>query len=213
MSILWKKVLFIAPHTDDVELGCGGTIARMLEENVEVYVSVFSTAEESLPPGSSPNLLRDEFLEAMRLYGIPQSSLTIRNYKVRKLSYSRQEVLEDLVRQRKDIKPEAVFIPSGNDLHQDHQVIHSEGLRAYKDMTILGYELPWNHVTFSAQAFITLHSRHIEKKCEVLSAYRSQADLGRLYLSKDFILGLAKVRGAQVRAEYAEAFELERLRL
>ena len=207
-----KRVLFLAPHTDDVELGCGGTMARLLDEGSEVYVAVFSTARASLPPGADPDMLRNEFKKAMDVLGISEERIFIYDYQVRKLNYSRQEVLEELVKLRRQIDPEMVFLPSGSDLHQDHEVLHAEGLRAFKDITVWGYELPWNHITFSAQAFITLEEKHLQAKWDALKVYESQIQKGRNYFTYDFIQGLAKVRGVQVRADYAEAFQVMRIK-
>lgn len=207
-----EKVLLLAPHTDDAELGCGGTMARMLENKVEIHVAAFSTARASLPPGSDPDLLRNEFTAAMDSFHIPPEQLHIYDYEVRKLSYSRQEVLEELVKLRAEIQPDMVLIPSGSDLHQDHQVVHNEGLRAFKEVTVWGYELPWNHITFSAQAFVTLEQRHLDQKWAALQHYKSQFVKQRGYFSEEFIYGLAKVRGTQVRAAYAESFEVIRTR-
>lgn len=207
-----NKVLVLAPHTDDAELGCGGTLVRMLENGVEVHVAAFSTARASLPPGSDPDLLRKEFNAAMDMLKIPEDRRYIYDYQVRKLNYSRQEVLEELVKLRKKIQPEMVLLPSGSDLHQDHQVVNNEGLRAFKDITVWGYELPWNHITFSAQAFVTLTKQQIDKKWEVLTVYESQVKKNRNYFTEEFIKGLAKVRGVQVKAEYAEAFEVIRVK-
>lgn len=207
-----KRVLVLAPHTDDAELGCGGTIARLVEEGADVHVAAFSTAEESLPEGYPPDTLRIEFIDAMPMLGVSVDNLHVYTFPVRKLSYHRQEVLEELIALRKVILPDIVFIPSGQDLHQDHQVVHAEGLRAFKDISLLGYELPWNHISFSAQAFYCLDKRHIIQKWQALQAYRSQMELGRLYFSEEFLLGLARVRGTQVKHAYAEAFEVLRLR-
>src|SRR6185503_5079417 len=55
-----QRVLVMSPHTDDAELGCGGTMARWIEEGAEVYEAAFSTAELSLPEGSKPYRLKDE---------------------------------------------------------------------------------------------------------------------------------------------------------
>lgn len=206
-----KKVLILAPHTDDAELGCGGTIARMIEQDIEVYVAAFSTARASLPPGSDPDLLRKEFNAAMDTMDVPDKRRFIYDYQVRKLNYSRQEVLEELVKLRNRIQPEMVLLPSGSDLHQDHEVIYNEGLRAFKDITVWGYELPWNHITFSAQAFVKLDQQHLDKKWEVLQAYESQFEKNRNYFTREFIEGLARVRGVQVKANYAEAFEVIRI--
>lgn len=207
-----KKVLLLAPHTDDAELGCGGTMAKMLENGIEIHVAAFSTARASLPEGSDPDLLRNEFVASMDLFGIPREQLYIYDYEVRKLNYSRQEVLEELVRLRANIAPDMVLVPSGSDLHQDHQVVHNEGLRAFKEVTVWGYELPWNHISFSAQAFVTLEKRHLDKKWEALKLYESQFVKQRQYFTEEFIYGLAKVRGTQVRSEYAESYEVIRTR-
>ncbi len=207
-----NRVLVLAPHTDDAELGCGGTLVRMLENGVEVHVAAFSTARASLPPGSDPDLLRKEFNAAMDLLEIPGQQRYIYDYQVRKLNYSRQEVLEELVKLKKEIQPEMVLLPSGSDLHQDHQVVYNEGLRAFKDITVWGYELPWNHITFSAQAFVTLTKSQIDKKWEILKLYESQVEKNRNYFTEEFIKGLAKVRGVQVKSEYAEAFEVIRVK-
>jgi LmbE family N-acetylglucosaminyl deacetylase len=207
-----KVVLILAPHTDDAELGCGGTIARFVEEGTDVFAAAFSTADDSLPPGSPPNTLKLEFLEAMPKLGVPCSNLFVFGFPVRRLSYHRQEVLEEMVRLRRDINPDLVILPSGSDLHQDHQIVHAEGLRAFKDMSVLGFELPWNHIGFTAQAFVTIQRRHLEAKWEALQAYKTQLNLKRPYFSFNFIEGLALVRGVQVKALYAEAFDVMRIK-
>jgi LmbE family N-acetylglucosaminyl deacetylase len=207
-----KRVLVLAPHTDDAELGCGGTLSRFIEEGSEIFVAAFSTAEESLPPGSPRGLLRGEFLAAMNSMTIPESNTRVFDFPVRRLSYHRQEVLEELVKLRKEIDPEMVFLPSGNDLHQDHQVVHGEGLRVFKERNTWAYELPWNQIEFTAQAFVTLQRKNLNVKWEALQAYKSQLELHRPYFSWTFVEGLARVRGVQVKAEYAEAFEVIRVR-
>ncbi len=208
----FSRVLILAPHTDDAEIGCGGTIARFVEEGREVHVVAFSTAVESLPEGFPPDTLKREFMAAMPILGVNTSNLIVYDFPVRRLSYHRQEVLEELVKIRRDVKPDMVILPSGNDLHQDHQVVHAEGLRAFKDISILGYELPWNHINFSAQSFVVLRQDHLDRKWQALQCYHSQFELARYYMQKDFIEGLAKVRGAQVKEAMAEAFEVLRFK-
>lgn len=207
-----ERVLVLAPHTDDAELGCGGTMIRLLENDVELYVAAFSTARASLPPGSDPDLLRKEFNAAMDKLKVPDSHRFIYDYQVRKLNYSRQEVLEEMVSLRREIDPQMVLLPSGSDLHQDHQVVYNEGLRAFKEITIWGYELPWNHITFPAHAFVTLTREQVDMKWEILQLYESQIKKNRNYFTEEFIKGLARVRGVQVKAEFAEAFEVIRLK-
>jgi LmbE family N-acetylglucosaminyl deacetylase len=208
-----KTVLVLAPHTDDAELGCGASIARFVEEGSDVFIAAFSSAEESLPVGAPKDLLKQEFYKAIPLLGVQKENTAVYDYQVRRLSYFRQEVLEEMVKLKKQIQPDMVLLPSGQDVHQDHQVIHMEGLRAFKDNTILGYELPWNHVTFSTQAFIVVEEHHLNKKYLALNEYKSQMELERPYFTRDFLFGLARVRGTQIKEKYAEAFEVIRIKI
>jgi LmbE family N-acetylglucosaminyl deacetylase len=99
-------------------------------------------------------------------------------------------------------------MPNVNDIHQDHQTIYAEGLRAFKQTTILGYELPWNNLIFTTNTFIKLDEANIKQKIAALNEYKSQSS--RTYLNEDFIRSLARTRGVQIGTDYAEAFELVR---
>jgi N-acetylglucosamine malate deacetylase 1 len=207
-----SRVLVLSAHTDDAELACGGTIARLLANGAEVSVAAFSTAPESLPAGSPPDRLRCEFLRAMAMLGVEPERTFVYSYPVRRLSHHRQELLEELVKLKRELQPEVVFVTASTDVHQDHQVLYGESVRAFKDITLWGYELPWNHITFSAHAFVELKREHLDHKWAALQAYESQIELQRSYFCREFIYGLARVRGEQVKTEYAEAFEVIRVR-
>jgi LmbE family N-acetylglucosaminyl deacetylase len=205
---MFSRILVIAPHTDDGELGCGGAIARFIEEGKDVYYAAFSVAEDSVPEGFPKNELEIEVRRAMKILGVSEDHLLIYRYKVRTFSYHRQEILEDLVRLKKELEPTLIFIPSLNDLHQDHKTIAEEGCRAFKMATLLGYEEPWNNISFNTSSFVPLEERHVRKKIDALKEYKTQ--MYRNYLNEDFIKGLAKTRGVQINKEYAEAFEVIR---
>lgn len=200
--------MILAPHTDDGELGCGGSIARFVEEGNEVYYVAFSTAEQSLPKGFPPNTLELEVKAATKVLGIPPENLVIFKHEVRKLNYIRQEILEELIMLRKHIRPSLIFLPSPNDLHQDHHTVSEEGVRAFKNSSILGYELLWNNISFHTQSFVILSQHHVNTKLSALKKYKSQHH--RKYLTKEFITGWAKTRGTQINADFAEAFEVIR---
>jgi LmbE family N-acetylglucosaminyl deacetylase len=208
MKEILQRILVLAPHTDDGEFGCGGTISKFIEQNKQVYYAAFSTAEESLPHGWPKDILKTEVKEATKRLGIPKNNLIIYNYEVRKLNYIRQEILEELVKIKKDVKPDLVFIPSPNDLHQDHQTVAMESIRAFKQVSIVGYELPWNNITFHTNMFVKLNRKHIEKKVFALKAYNSQKD--KHYATEDFIISWAKTRGTQIGTDFAETFEVIR---
>jgi len=200
--------LVLSPHTDDGELGAGGTIARLCETGAEVHYAAFSTAEASLPPHLPSNILEIEVREATKELGIRAKNLHIYKYEVRKLNYVRQEILEELVRLRAAHGFDLVLMPSLDDIHQDHTTVATEGLRAFKTITILGYELIWNNLKFGTTGFVTLDEAHVRRKVTALEKYKSQS--GRAYMSAEFIYSLARARGVQIGAEYAESFEIVR---
>lgn len=205
----FKNVLVLAPHTDDGELGCGGTICKLIAQGANVFYAAFSTASDSIPAGFPKDILKTEVRDATNRLGIKDENLFIFDYKVRKLNYSRQEILEDLIKIKLKINPDLVFMPNLNDIHQDHSTVAQEGLRAFKTRTILGYELIWNNLTFNTTSFVVLQKEHIETKCKALLEYKSQGQ--RDYMSEEFVFSLAHSRGVQIGAKYAEAFEVIRL--
>lgn len=205
------RILILSPHTDDAELGCGGTITKYIRQGKKLLWVVFSTAEESLPDDMSKDTLKNEFLLVTRKLLLDENQVIIKNFKVRYLHEKRQEILELLVDIRHNFNPDLVIGPSLNDFHQDHTIVSNEMVRAFKSSSsIICYELPWNHISFSTQFFVKLTRAEIDFKIELLSSYKSQLLRQREYFSENFINGLAKIRGVQVNADYAEAFEVIR---
>jgi len=204
----FKQVLVLAPHTDDGELGAGGTIAKLIENGSNVFYAAFSTAEESVPDGMPKDILKTEVKAATNKLGIKQENLIIYNYRVRNLNYKRQDILEDLIKLRSKINPDLILMPSLNDIHQDHLTVAQEGLRAFKSRTILGYELIWNNLTFNTTSFVELSESNVMKKYNALREYKSQGK--RDYMSKEFVFSLSRTRGVQIGVKYAESFEVVR---
>lgn len=204
-----ESILVLAPHTDDGEFGCGGTMARLVSEGKKVWYVAFSAAEKSVPDEFPRDILRQEVAEAMAVIGVPLENQIILSYPVREFPLYRQEILDDMIKIANEVKPDAVFLPSTLDTHQDHVTIAEEGFRAFKRITMFGYEIPWNNITFPTQVFVFLEEEHVQKKIQALKCYKSQQD--RFYASEDFIRSLARTRGTQIGAIYCEAFELIRL--
>jgi len=199
-----NNILILAPHTDDGELGCGGSIAKFIGQGKHVTYIAFSTCSQSLPINLPPDTLRKECLSATNLLGI--QNVLFFDFEVRKLLVNRQEILESLIKINTDIKPDTVYLPAQHDIHQDHQVIYAEGLRAFKNSNVLGYELPWNNFQFFPNYFETISENDLKKKQFALKEYKSQA--GRKYMDDNFQRSLALVRGIQSNTYLAEAFEL-----
>lgn len=204
-----NRILILAPHTDDGELGCGGSIAKFIAEGKEVFYAAFSDCKKSLAAGLSPDTLRNECKKATALLGIKESNLLFFDFDVRTFPANRQAILDELIILNKSIEPGVIFTPASQDIHQDHGVIYAESLRAFKYSSLLGYELPWNNFSFNCDYFIRLTEKNIQSKIDALKKYGSQAH--RSYFQEDFINSLAKVRGVQAGVNYAEAFESIRL--
>jgi N-acetylglucosamine malate deacetylase 1 len=204
-----RRALVLAPHTDDGEFGCGGTMARLVESGAEVRYVAFSIATRSLPPGFPPDTLAREVAEATAELGIAPEGLTVHDFDVRTFPDHRQEILELLIEIWNDWRPECVFQPSLHDVHQDHRTIADEGLRAFKRTTVLGYEIPWNNFDFSYQAYVSLEQRHVERKVAALSAYASQQH--RRYANADYVWSLARTHGTNVNHDFAEVFQVYRV--
>jgi LmbE family N-acetylglucosaminyl deacetylase len=154
------------------------------------------------------DILKTEVRRATQQLGIDEQNLIIFDYQVRKLNFSRQDILEDLIKLRNNIHFDLILMPSLNDIHQDHLTVSQEGLRAFKTSSILGYELIWNNLTFNTTCFVRLEEHHLQSKIKALKNYKSQE--GRDYITADFIKSLATARGVQIGAKYAEAFEVIR---
>lgn len=201
------NILILAPHTDDGELGCGASMAKYIGQGKQITYVAFSTCSQSLPSNLPRNTLQTECTAATKALGV--HDVRFFDFEVRKLSVHRQEILDELVKLNQQVKPQAVFLPAKDDVHQDHQVICAEGLRAFKNCTILGYELPWNNTGFQPNYFERIEEEQLILKQTALQQYHSQRH--RSYMNPDFIRSLALVRGIQAHSALAEAFEVYRL--
>ena len=203
-----KQILVLAPHTDDGELGCGATIAKYHAKDWNIIYVAFSTCEQSLPPGVSPDSLVQECRKATGRLGI--NDIRFLDFEVRKFPSFRQDILEAMVKMNQALNPVSVFLPAKNDVHQDHHVIYEEGLRAFKNSNLFGYELPWNNTGFHPNYFEQINEGELAKKIISLKEYKTQAH--RNYMDEDFIRSLAVVRGVQCNQALAEAFEVYKMK-
>ncbi|MEE9438883.1 MAG: PIG-L deacetylase family protein [Saprospiraceae bacterium] len=209
MKLPYKKALILAPHTDDGEFGCGGTISRLIREGCEVMYVAFSDCKESVPDGFPKDILQSEMKAATAVLKIKPDHVKILDYKVRYFPSERQRILEDLVKINKEYNPDVVFTPSRQDVHQDHSTITNECIRAFKSKSIYGYELPWNNLNLPSNCIIKLEEEDIKNKIMAIQMYKSQ--FGRTYSSTEYQNSLALTRGTRIGTNYAEAFDLIRI--
>ena len=220
-----KKILILSPHADDEILGCGGIISRYSSSGHSVYVLILTNPNEGAPEIYSKkdvNIIREEAKKANDLIGTKKvffenlPALNLKFYPTYKIS----NIIEKYISK---INPDTVFIPSTNDIHDDHKIIFlaaKVALRANKKNSIkkvLSYEVlsetEWNenNKTFSPNYFVKLNKSDINNKIRAFLKYKSQVKKLPHPRSKQIILSLSKVRGSQAFMHYAEAFKVEKI--
>ena len=204
MKVEPKKILTLAAHTDDVEIGVGASLYKFKEADVKVIAF-------SLAPGED---VTHEFENSMELLKNEWSrkgnvEYDLHKMQIRELGYDRQQILDILYEEAWGNDYDLVFCPSSFDTHQDHAVVRDECFRAFKKTTILGYEMPWNNRTFDSDVFVEVSEQNLQSKLKHFDCYKSQ--VSRRFFSEDYITSMAKYRGYQAGVEYAEAFELIRM--
>ena len=198
-----QTILAIAPHVDDVELGAGATIHRWARHNRVHYVAL------SLPPLVDRDVFLSEFQASIKVLGLDPDKVILRDFDPRNLFDSRSDILQQFYDLYKELKPDIVLIPNSKDIHQSHEVVHAEARRAFKYTTILGYELPWNSMEFSMDAYVTVSPEDVAAKVAAINCYATQKH--RVFFANDIVGDLARVRGKQIGRDHAECFELVRL--
>jgi LmbE family N-acetylglucosaminyl deacetylase len=192
------KVLFLGAHTDDIELACGGTMAKLVDEGYEVSCIAFSNCND-------PQLTK-EFNESMKLMNVKYHYVS--TYPIRIMNTYRQQILDYMI----DLRAcdfDLVFTHSLKDCHQDHKVIAEETFRAFKHTTIYTYAHPWNTVDQSFGCLSVFKKKHLNKKIEAISLYTSQKN--RTYTQPEYIRSVAISNGLVADARYAEVFECMRV--
>lgn len=204
----FQTILVLAPHTDDGELGAGGSIARWASEGHDIHYVAFSACQTAIPDGWPEDVLRREVAAATKVLGIVPERLRVLDFDVRLFARARHEILQSMVDLNNELSPDLVLLPSPDDLHQDHSVVAQEGLRAFKRTSILAYEIAWNNISFKTSCFVKLDEAHVQAKVDALRCYESQSD--RPYADPDFLRSQARYHGVQAGVPYAETFDVLR---
>jgi LmbE family N-acetylglucosaminyl deacetylase len=204
-----KRILFLGAHPDDVEFGAGGALARFMRTGHAVKIVVFSACTESIPHGYPPDLLVREMEASMKSLGVAE--YTILDFPVRNFPARRQDILEQLVKLQRSKRHDLVIAPSTADIHQDHSVLGAETARAFQSSSILHYEITKNALTFLPVFYVEMSEEDLKAKINAVRCYKSQIELRPRFSDPRNIEAVARVRGIQIRAEFAEAFETSRL--
>ncbi len=220
-----KKILIISPHADDEILGCGGFISKYSKQNYHINVLILTNANKGVPEIYSPeeiNTIRKEANMANKLIGTNKiffenlPAVNLNNYPFYKIT----NIIDKYI---KEVNPEIVLIPSGNDIHDDHKLIFKAAKVSMRPnrksnlKKILSYEVlsetEWNEEgkSFNPNYFVHLKKSDINNKVKAFLKYKSQVKKFPHPRSKEGIINLSRVRGSQVFKEYAEAFKVEKI--
>jgi len=215
-----ERALVIAPHSDDMELGCGGFVARMCAEGVAVTELIMATGDliQSHRPEVTPiSIRREEAQRAAEFLGV----------KAVEFAFTEESRLDTVPMARgtaaiqtmiDDLRPDAVLLPLPS-AHQDHRWVHDCAVSAlrpwrvgHSPTAILGYEYPllfWGGYDLTEQTLYVDISQHMLTKITAVNVYQSQLRPGPL--SASAVEVYCRQRGVECGAEFAERFKVIRM--
>ncbi|MEP6761737.1 MAG: PIG-L deacetylase family protein [Sporichthyaceae bacterium] len=193
------NVMALGAHPDDIEIGCGGTLLRLAASVPELTVEfVIATGDPTRLEEArhSAQLFLPGHEVALRAGGLPDGRLPA-------FWGETKELLEEAARER---QVDLVLAPRVDDAHQDHRTIAEIVPTVWRDHLVLGYETPkWDGDLGRPSVYVALSDELVrEKVLRLRKAFPSQAS--RDWFDDEVFLGLARLRGMECRARYAEAF-------
>lgn len=196
------EILCLGAHSDDIEIGCGGSIIRLLEEYKEAMVHwiVFSsTGDRADEAGTSAEL----FLEKAG-----RKNIIIKDFRDGFFPYIGYEIKDYFEEIKKVVTPDIIFTHFARDLHQDHRLISELTWNTFRNHLILEYEIiKYDGDLSSPNVFIQLNGEDGRKKIDyILRIFKTQGHRG--WFTEDAFLSIMRIRGLESNApeRFAEAF-------
>jgi len=203
------QILCLGCHSDDIEIGCGGSILRLAAEHPDcvfhwvVFSAIGNRAAEAQRAASrfvDPSRLKGPILKTFPDGFMPFIGADIKN------------VFEEL---KQAVSPDLIFTHNRKDAHQDHRLIAELTWNTFRDHLILEYEVPkYDGDMGQPSVFVPLTPEMYEKKVHlIMDTFRSQA--GKRWFTRETFLSLMRLRGMECNAAsgYAEAFYARKLAL
>jgi len=201
-----NRLLCVGAHSDDIEIGCGGTVLKLLEmhPNLSVDWIVLSADAERE---------REARASAAHILGADRpGEVRVEAFRERYLPYD-PEVKEYFDAIGREISPDIVLSPWRDDAHQDHRMASELVANTFRDQLILEYEIPKYDGDLGRPAvYVQLTSAQADAKVAAIrEGFPSQAE--RPWFSDETFLGLMRLRGIESRSPdgYAEAFHCRKL--
>jgi LmbE family N-acetylglucosaminyl deacetylase len=203
MNIYGSRVLFLGAHPDDIELGCGALL-HQIGSRTDVLCVTLSDNQKN----PDLKLVKDQHYEAMKVLGVPREKIVLGPFTTRTFPAARQEILEFFLKLRKDFGPDLIFTHSRQDLHQDHNTMTDEALRAFRGIAVLGFDVIRSSYNFFPHFLVEVSEEDVEKKIEALAKYETYKD--RYYFNSDLTRSIMVRHGALAERPYAEGFDILR---
>jgi len=197
-----RRIFAIGAHPDDIELGCGGTIIKHIENGDSVFVLILSNGEKGYH-----DVLGEECKSSLGLLGIPEENIFFGNLPDGFISDNQNtvDIIESYI---KKLRITRIYTHFSNDRHQDHRncsnAVSSAARRGVNEIFL--FQGPSTRVPFDAHYFIGLSKEHHEKKINALKCYKSQIKKGIVDIHT--IENIVKYNGSQHGSAYAEAFAI-----
>lgn len=214
-----KKVMVVAVHPDDETLGCGGTLLRLKEEDVEIHWLVLTDIAGSSSYSQERVSKRDLEIKTIKDY-YSFTSLKQLEYLPAELDkYPMSQLVSDIKNVLDNVQPDTLFLPFYGDAHSDHRVAfealysctksfrapYLEKIYMMETLSETEFGVPLQGNTFVPNFFVSIDER-IDKKIEAMKIYEGEMGESPFPRSEENIKALAKVRGSQMGSQYAEAF-------
>jgi LmbE family N-acetylglucosaminyl deacetylase len=200
-------ILCLGAHCDDIEIGCGGTVLKLLQARSDVRVDwiVFTSDDERASEACAG--------AAAILASVAESNVVLKEFRQRYLPFVGDEVKEYFDELGASIRPDLIFTHYREDLHQDHRLLAELTYNTWRDRLILEYEIPkWDGDLGRPNVYVQLEPEQVERKVETIwEAFGSQHD--KHWFTKETFLALMRLRGVECKAPsgYAEAFHCRKL--
>ena len=204
MQFYGKKVLFLGAHPDDIELGCGALLAHIAGKAELLCVTLSDNQ-------NNPKLksLVEEHYASMAILGVPRERVLVKSFETRNFPRDRQEILEYLYELSREHRPDLVFVHSSADIHQDHRVVTEEALRAFRGVSVLGFDVFRSSFDFFPHFLVEVEEQDVERKLNALAAYETYAD--KYYFDPEVMRAALVRNGALAERPYAEGFDILRI--
>ena len=204
MNFFGKRVLFLGAHPDDIELGCGALLHNIVNKTEVLCVTLSDNQK-------NPELqnVTSEHYASMSVLGVPKEKIIFGPFTTRVFPDARQEILEYFLTLRQDFQPDLIFTHSRQDVHQDHNTMTDEALRAFRGITVLGFDVVRSSHGFFPHFLVEVTEADVNKKIEALSKYETYQD--RYYFNSELTRSIMVRHGALAERPFAEGFDIVRI--